>query len=175
MITSTTVHTQISNQGAYYRSLGYAPELCRKGVVLEVGVSDLAPNSNMKVSVVCDTCGGSFIRKYQMLRQQGSPDMCVPCRRIHNGKITDHSHLGIVASKQVGVNHPRWNPNKSELRAFSRRVHWLTKKTYQQHETTINPNHHPRTRCGVDGGYQLDHIVPIRRAFDLKMDARAVF
>ena len=30
----------------------------------------------------------------------------------------------------------------------------------------INPNRYTRTLCGVDSGWQLDHIVPIKECFE---------
>jgi hypothetical protein len=59
----------------------------------------------------------------------------------------------------------KWNPNKSELRQYTNRVHWLTKKVYDANIDTINPLNYPRTLCGIDGGYQLDHIMSIKEGF----------
>lgn len=60
----------------------------------------------------------------------------------------------------------RRKPGTSEFKRYSKLVHRLTSETYKLHEAEINPDRHPRGRCGVDGAYQLDHIVPIRYGFD---------
>ena len=64
-----------------------------------------------------------------------------------------------------GEKHGRFNPRLREYRKYANRVHWLTKKTYQEHESEINPDGYVRTLCGVDGGYQLDHKLSIRDGF----------
>jgi 5-methylcytosine-specific restriction endonuclease McrA len=37
---------------------------------------------------------------------------------------------------------------------------------YNENIDIINPERHPRTLCGVEGGWQLDHIIPIKECFD---------
>ena len=58
------------------------------------------------------------------------------------------------------------NPTTPAFRKFRNRVATLTEKTYVKYQHEINPNNHPRTIAGVNGGYQLDHKVSCRRAFD---------
>jgi hypothetical protein len=53
-------------------------------------------------------------------------------------------------------------------------VHRLSEKEYQQHIDTINPLGYTRTLCGVDGGYQLDHIVTVRFGFDNNIPAEVL-
>jgi hypothetical protein len=45
----------------------------------------------------------------------------------------------------------------------------MLQSTYAKYKDVINSNGHPRTLCGVDGGYQLDHIVSVRECFDNKL------
>jgi len=49
---------------------------------------------------------------------------------------------------------------------YSGEVHRETRKVYEKNKDTINPSNHVRTLCGVDNGYQLDHIVPIKFGFE---------
>ena len=58
------------------------------------------------------------------------------------------------------------NPNIKEYKRYANRVHRLTAKVYNENIDLINPERHPRTICGVDGGWQLDHIVPIKECFE---------
>lgn len=51
-------------------------------------------------------------------------------------------------------------------RKYAGTIHRLSQKIYEQNEKTINPDGYIRTVCGVEGGYQLDHIIPVRFGFD---------
>lgn len=53
-----------------------------------------------------------------------------------------------------------------EYKKYAGYVHRLSEKVYQKNIDIINPNRYPRTVAGVDGGYQLDHIIEIRFGFD---------
>ena len=57
------------------------------------------------------------------------------------------------------------NPNTKEYKRYSRLVHSLSQETYIKNIDSINPNRHPRTLCGIDGGWQLDHIKTIKECF----------
>jgi len=70
-----------------------------------------------------------------------------------------------VAKKGIGSRKIR-NPNIKEYTKYARKVHGLSHKVYEQNKEIINPNNYPRTLCGVDGGYQLDHITPIKECFN---------
>ncbi len=56
--------------------------------------------------------------------------------------------------------------NKSEYQKYARKVRYLTETNYAKYKEMINPEDHPRTLCGVEGGYQLDHILEVRECFD---------
>lgn len=56
--------------------------------------------------------------------------------------------------------------NTEEWVRYKNRVYKLTEKVYNEHIDIINPNRHPRTIAGVDGGWQLDHIIEVRYGFD---------
>ena len=53
-----------------------------------------------------------------------------------------------------------------EYKKYAGKVHRLSQKTYEKHIDIINPNRHKRTLCGVENGYQLDHIVSVRECFE---------
>ena len=75
-----------------------------------------------------------------------------------------------VAAKGIGSRSVR-NPNIKEYTKYARKVHGLSQKTYEQNKEIINPNNHPRTLCGVEGGWQLDHIIPIKECFEKGISA----
>lgn len=49
---------------------------------------------------------------------------------------------------------------------YANKVHRLSQRIYEEYEHIINPDSYERTLCGVEGGYQLDHIIPVRYGFD---------
>ena len=64
---------------------------------------------------------------------------------------------------------------KSTTPAYKRyqsKVHRLSDKAYKKNRDLINPRNYPRTRCGVDGGWQLDHIISVRESYDNGVSAQ---
>ena len=49
---------------------------------------------------------------------------------------------------------------------YRNRVTKLSEQTYKENELLLNPNGYKRTRCGIEGGYQLDHKISVRESFD---------
>jgi hypothetical protein len=70
------------------------------------------------------------------------------------------------APKGKGSRPYRVNPNRPEYTRYSQAVHNLSHKIYLENIDSLNPNRYPRTLCGVEGGYQLDHIIPIKECFN---------
>ena len=70
-----------------------------------------------------------------------------------------------VAAKGKGSRKLR-NPNTPEYKRYSRLVHGMSQEVYNENIDVINPERYPRTLCGVEGGWQLDHIIPIKECFD---------
>jgi hypothetical protein len=68
-----------------------------------------------------------------------------------------------------GSRHHKWNPNKSEFKEYRRMVQSTTEILYRANKHIINPQDFPRRKCGVDGGYQLDHKVSVREGFENKI------
>lgn len=53
-----------------------------------------------------------------------------------------------------------------EFTRYKNAVHRCSQRTYEENFDILNPNGYPRTVCGVEGGWQLDHIKTIRECFD---------
>ena len=70
-----------------------------------------------------------------------------------------------VAAKGIGSRKVR-NPATPEYKKYARQVHGLSQKIYEEYKQIINPNDYPRTLCGVEDGWQLDHITPIKECFE---------
>lgn len=75
-----------------------------------------------------------------------------------------------VAAKGIGSRSIR-NPKIKEYTKYARKVHGLSHKVYEQNKNVINPNNYRRTLCGVEGGWQLDHIIPIKECFEKGISA----
>ena len=58
------------------------------------------------------------------------------------------------------------NPNTPEYLRYARKVRKFTELNYVKYREKINPNNYPRTLCGVEGGYQLDHIKSIKECWN---------
>jgi hypothetical protein len=64
-----------------------------------------------------------------------------------------------------GENHPNYREDTKEYRRYRKKVDYLSEKTYVKYKQIINPNSYPRTLCGVEGGYQLDHKISVYEGY----------
>lgn len=55
---------------------------------------------------------------------------------------------------------------EDSFKIYKNKVYRLTEKTYVEYKHIINPNNYPRTLCGIEGGYQLDHIKSIKKCYN---------
>lgn len=64
---------------------------------------------------------------------------------------------------KFGEDHHNWNPNKTEYAKYRSSVYRETRK----HKSVYSKwdNFDEIGRCGVDGAYQMDHIIPIKHGF----------
>lgn len=180
MLVSKRVSIKISqNNVKYWRDLGYSfvdpqPQLGIKGAVIEVSTDQLEPKSNVKVECWCENCESFFTKRFSQYSQ-----FCNKCNKVeqnkgHIGNTYGSANKGKKLLSMLGDLHPRWNPNKTEFRVYASQVSRLTRETYRANENVINPSNYPRTLCGVEGGYQLDHIISIKRGFDNKIPAEVL-
>jgi hypothetical protein len=168
MIITKTVEIKISVSNMnYWRELGYKFEnpAPRWGIVptIEVKVEQLKSKSCVYVECVCDKCQKSFSN-----RVSRNTDICYTCFNSEKmkGNTLGRIKKGKPLEKMKGENHPRWNPNKTQFKEYSSKVRVLSEQTYKENLDIINPNNYPRTLCGVEDGYQLDHIISIKYGFD---------
>lgn len=166
MIPEQNVEVIITNQGKYYASLGYTNT--KQGTILCVPIEHLPKNSNKRVECICDQCGVLFKRQYQLLNKNNKcyeGHFCFDCSRDLVGKNMDFTNTIKASRLRVGSEHHNYNPNKPAFQAYASKVRKITEDTYKQFKQMINPDNLPRTLCGVDGGFQLDHKVSIYRGF----------
>jgi hypothetical protein len=159
VIPNQLVEVRIDKYGEHYKKLGYTFKHTK--CWLRVPPWHLPKNSNKKVIAICDECSVGFKRNWQTISMnQSGLHLCKPCSKTRRTNAVS----GWLADKS-----PNWNPETVDMVRYTNRVHYLSDKTYLQHKSEINPNNYPRTRNGIDGGYQLDHIVSINYGFENKI------
>lgn len=177
MILSRYVFVKIASSNfGYWKSISdYKIEKIERGnnksQRLKVKVEDLKPNSNVKVSCKCDTCGIKYIQRFSRNKQ-----ICSNCRNLSRMKNNKYgkANIGKRIPSISGDKHPRWNSQKTEYKMYCNKVRWITEQTYNKFKDVINPFGYPRKVCGVQGGWQLDHRISIKRGFLLGINPKII-
>ncbi|KKM77276.1 hypothetical protein LCGC14_1371730 [marine sediment metagenome] len=60
------------------------------------------------------------------------------------------------------------------FKKYRNRVQVRTKRTYEKYKKELNPQNYPLTRCGVDGGYQIDHVMSVREGFEKEIKIETI-
>lgn len=115
-----------------------------------------------KVGRTCKSCGNTF----QVL--PSSPK--VYCKRSCVSSCPDYrKKLANMDKSYMQTERYKQTLRKEDTPKYSRyrnMVHKASQKVYEQNIDYINPNGYNRALCGSDGGWQLDHIIPVRVGFD---------
>jgi 5-methylcytosine-specific restriction endonuclease McrA len=82
------------------------------------------------------------------------------CHRCHSLTL-DNSHL-----QSPEVLKERTKDTTPAYKRYKGLVHRLSGYNYTESIDIINPNRYTRTLCGVEGGWQLDHIIPIKECYE---------
>ena len=85
------------------------------------------------------------------------------CHRCHSLTL-DNSHL-----QSPEVLKKRTKDTTPAYKRYKGLVHRLSGRTYTENIDIINPNRYTRTLCGVEDGWQLDHIIPIKECYERGM------
>lgn len=101
----------------------------------------------------------------------------------NKGKTQIYSNETLEKMRQAKENYTPWNAGlnlkelgyvawnklpdneKTKYKQYRYLVDKLSEINYVKHYDIINPEHKPRTKCGVVGGYQLDHIYPVYEGY----------
>jgi hypothetical protein len=129
-------------------------EVCKKISLSKIGKSN--PKKERKETRVCigKDCSNTFT--------------VVPSRTKKYCSHSCQQKTANVAAKGIGSRKMR-NPATPEYKRYARQVHSLSQKVYNQNSQLINPNNYTRTLCGVEDGWQLDHIIPIKECFEKRL------
>lgn len=79
--------------------------------------------------------------------------------------------VDLVKSVKSGEDHYLYNPNKTEMAKYRAKVNRITRK---QPLHTLENFDKPRGVSGVEGNYQLDHIIPIHYGFHNNIPAEDI-
>lgn len=101
---------------------------------------------------ICECCGIEFEDKPASNRRFCSLS-CV-------AKSIDKSYMQTESYRNTLI-----RDTTPEYRRYRNRVSRLTEKTYQENIDILNPNRYIRTLCGIEDGWQLDHIVSVQEGF----------
>lgn len=126
-----------------------------------------------RVTIYCKTCG----KEMRFTANEASTRKYC-CRKCMYG---DDDYINVLRSIDRSYmqteeyrNKLRDEVNVTEYKRYRNRVKSLTEAAYRNNMQIINPYKHPRTLCGVDGGYQLDHIIGIRYGYDNAIPAEII-
>lgn len=176
MIKQTHAEIKIaSSNSSYWKSRGYHIEPLKRGnkdsQFLTVRIEDLQSNSNVYVLCNCDDCGKEYTQRFCR-----DKDVCKSCNQSKKslGNTSGKALKGRKIPSMTGELHPRWNPNKSAMKAYYSKVRKLTEENYVRDIDLINPLRLPRTLCGVDGGYQLDHRISVKKGFMFGINPKVI-
>lgn len=121
-------------------------------------------------NIVCCICGNTF-ETYKS--DNGNRTCSVKCKNLNRDTINSK----ISKSNKVAWSNPsesriegcikRRRGDLREYRNYANKVHRLSEKVYQANIDILNPKRYTRGRAGVDGAYQLDHILTIKDGFRL--------
>jgi len=140
-------------------------DLKRKNTIKEKGIKIGRPKTKVSQIKLCSACD----KEYKT--ENNSKFCCKECYwRSRKGKpVCDPEILrNMDRSYQKNGDWAHWlkKDDLPEFKKYSGKVRRLSEKNYVMNVDKINPNNYPRTICGVEGGYQLDHIKSLRQCFD---------
>jgi len=120
-------------------------------------------NKNGKM-IPCKVCGTEkYVPKKKQETYKYCSRDCMNSDPDYRKKLSqvDRSYMQTESYRKT-----KSNPETPEFVKYRNRVHKLSNKTYEEYIDEINPKGYDRTLAGVDGGYQLDHIIEVRFGFD---------
>lgn len=88
---------------------------------------------------------------------------CMHLCEIYRNKISSAQKKSWDSGERKPVDLKEHVP---EFIRYRNKVHRLSDIVYNENIDIINPHRYPRTLAGVDGGWQLDHIVEIKFGFE---------
>jgi hypothetical protein len=155
------------SQVEHYSNLGYDVVSANKQI-LRIPPEHLPKGSQKIINVICDDCSADFKRKWVYVCWKDTmKHRCRSCTRKFHGSIQGKKRFG--SNPLFGKKNHRWRPDRTKFNRYAKLVRRRTDRIYLLYTEEINPLNLPRAISGVDGGYQVDHIISVRKAFDIGM------
>lgn len=90
----------------------------------------------------------------------------------NKGLTKEDPRVASYANAQTGVTRSKRikkiesdDPIYNNIRQYRNRIAVRTKQTYESYKHIINPNNYTLGKAGIDGAYQIDHIMSVREGF----------
>lgn len=116
---------------------------------------------------VCKECGSGFCRDRKASycsKQCSSKNSTPPPKRLSKGE----NHPGVrIRMKKLGLTWEEYSDWRDSKKKYYKEVWRITK---EQDITILENNDKIRTRAGIEGGYQLDHVVSIAEGWRSKIN-----
>ena len=109
---------------------------------------------SMRLKTVCNTCSGVINKKGYKL----------------NSKLTTEDRLEAIAKREGYPDYKTYYATFEDRKKYHRRVWNLT---YKQ-PIELLENFDRRGKSGIDGAYQIDHIIPIKYGFENGVSAEEI-
>lgn len=146
----------IENFPGSQKKISYLCEICQNA--FNITVSDW---TSKKIKGICGTCAKKIIYVGKKSSQYG--------KSYNKGIKKTEEHKRKLRGKRTsmeGDKNPNWKEKTPIFHKYRNRVYVLTEKTYSENIDILNPERYPRTLCGVNDGWQLDHIKSIKKCFE---------
>lgn len=119
--------------------------------------------STKLILCLCGVCNKQHKMMFRHVLKKDSRTTCKSCSKKEAALGNKNGKFGKGVSKGIGDKNPNWKGGKfKDYSLFAKKVHYLSSK---QPLYILENSDKPRGRCGVQGAYQLDHIVPISVAY----------
>jgi len=131
------------------------------GIIVPMG----APRGTIRSERVLWRCCGCEKEEYRIPSSRKSKY----CRSCFNKSDEWREFLRCVDKSYMKTEKYRQSRLKLDTPEYTRyknEVHRRSHKIYEENIDIINPNRYNRTVAGIEDGWQLDHIIPVRFGFD---------
>jgi hypothetical protein len=133
------------------------------GIVVPRGLKPGQHNNKItNYTTQCNVCG-TKIETTPSHNQKYCSSLCMHSDKNYKNKLktVDKSYMQTDEYRKTLL-----KDDTPEFRRFRNRVSKLSEQTYNENKAILNPNNYKRTLCGVENGFQLDHIVGVRKMYD---------
>lgn len=122
------------------------------------------PNYNNSAKISATKYKASDIEKRNIRIKWQQATKCTQLSDFHTTETWYHRSLRLELEGKIVPKSERtdWYNYKTAVR-------YLTEQTYVKYQHIINPHNYTRGLAGIDGVYQLDHIMSIKQCFELKV------